>query len=72
MITAVAASDCCAALEAARASWMASAVLWWPETRGVECLRYSAQGAECLARIVARGVGAGGVGAAAGVSADGQ
>ena len=61
MIAAVAARDCCAALEAARASWIASAVLWWPEARG----------AECLGRAVAKGVGVG-VGAAAGVSADGQ
>lgn len=43
---------------------MASAVLWWPEARGPECLG-RAWGA------VAKGVGAG-VGAAAGVSADGQ
>ena len=61
VIAAVAARDCCAALEAARASWIASAVLWWPEARG----------AECLGRAVAKGVGVG-VGAAAGVSADGQ
>ena len=61
MIAAVAARDCCAALEAARASWIASAVLWWPEVRGAECLR----------RAVAKGVGFD-VGPAAGVSADDQ
>lgn len=61
MIAAVAARDCCAALEAARASWIASAVLWWPQARR----------AVCLGRAVAKGVGVG-VGATLGVSADGQ